>query len=835
MTFDVDEVLGRLTLQEKAGLTIGRGAWSVAPVERLGVPGLTMADGPHGVRKMAHLDDPEARGTLPATCFPTASLLGATWDPALVERVGAALGREARAAGVDVLLGPGVNIKRTPLCGRDFEYLSEDPLLAGAVGAAWIRGLQANGADACVKHFAANNQEHRRFSIDAIVDERALREIYLPAFRSAVAAGSATVMSAYNKVNGSYATEHPGLLTHLLRDEWGFDGAVISDWGAVNDRIASLAAGLDLQMPQDGGDRVTETVTAVREGRLDEAALDRGARAVLTLIERAGERRRMPAQPVDREAHHRLAREVAAAGTVLLRNEQVDGAALLPLLAGAAPPRRIALVGAFAGEPRFQGSGSSRVVPTRISTLRAELRAQLPDTVIRYLPGYRRHDDDDSPALRSAAAAEAALADLAIVVVGLPEYAETEGLDRSRLELPAPHDDLVRTVVRANPRTVVVVVSGSPVALPWREEVPAVIHAYLGGQAAGGAIADALTGAVDPGGRLAETFPISLMDNPVHAMPFGPRQVEYRESVFVGYRWYDTADVPVAYPFGHGLSYTTFEWSDARLSADRVSADDLLAGRLTATVTVTNTGERAGSDVVQVYAERTSPGVARPRRALAGFAKVHLEPGRSEPVTVEVAGSGFHHWDVARHAFVVEDGDWQVHLSTSARAVRSSHPVVTTGGVEPDGAPAWSAYRSLTPGHVFSRRAFEELLDADLPDNVADRPGEYTENTPLADLQGTVVGRRLRDLVAAAINRDGTVFALDPRDLAAEVVPRKTLMGGLTPAMVRVIVDALNGDWRGVGRDGVAVLREVGGRVRARVRGAYPTVDRPGPVVGRDD
>ena len=837
--FDVDDVLGRLTLEEKARLTVGRGAWTVPAIDRLAVPGLTLADGPHGVRKMANLDDPQARGTLPATCFPTASLLGATWDPELVERLGEALGREARAAGVDVLLGPGVNIKRTPLCGRNFEYLGEDPLLAGELGAAWVRGLHTGGADACVKHFAANNQEHRRHSVDAIVDERALREIYLPAFRAVVEAGSGAVMSAYNRVNGTYATEHPGLLTHLLRDEWGFDGAVVSDWGAVNDRVASLAAGMDLQMPQDGGDRVAETVTAVREGRLAQADLDRAARAVLALVLRAARRRRSLAPPVDHDAHHRLAREVAAAGTVLLRNEPVDGRPLLPLAAGTDAPRRIALVGAFAGEPRFQGSGSSRVVPTRISTLRAELGRLLPDTAIAYLPGYRRHDDEDRPALRAAAAAAAAEADLAVVVVGLPEYAETEGLDRDRLELPGPHDALVRAVVGANPRTVVVVIGGAPAALPWRAEVPAVVQAYLAGQAAGAALADVLTGAAEPGGRLAETFPVSLADNPVHAMPFGPRQVEYRESVFVGYRWYDTADVPVAYPFGHGLSYTTFDWSGAGLSTDRVSAEDLVAGRLTASVTVRNTGERAGSDVVQVYAERTDPGIPRPRRVLAGFAKVRLQPGGSQRLTIRLSAAAFRHWDLTRESFAVEDGRWQVHLASSVAAVRWSHPVVTTGGVDPDRSPVWDAYRSLGPDHEFSRPAFAELVGGDLPDNVADRPGELTVNTPLADVQHTVVGRRLRDLVAAALRResaaDGTVFAGDPGDLALEIVPRMMLQGGLTPAMVQGLVDLLNGDRRGAARHGAVVLRELGYALRTRVRSAYPRVDRRGRTVGRAD
>ena len=819
--FDIDAVLGELTLEEKAGLTIGHGAWTVAAVPRLGVPGLTMADGPHGVRKQARLDDGRARGTLPATCFPTASLLGATWDVEVDERVGAALGREARAADVDVLLGPGVNIKRTPLCGRNFEYLSEDPLLAGALASAAVRGLQANGADACVKHFAANNQEHRRFSIDAIVDERALREIYLPAFAAAVETGVAAVMSAYNRVNGTYASENAALLTQVLREEWGFAGAVVSDWGAVNDRIASLAAGMDLQMPQDGADRVAETVSAVRAGSLAEADLDRAARAVLTLIERAARRRSAPAVAVDTDAHHRLAREVAAAGTVLLRNEPVGERPLLPLLGGGTHPRRIALIGAFAGEPRFQGAGSSRTIPTRLSTLRAELADLLPDTVIRYSPGYRRHDDLDSPSLRRVAAAEASEADLAVVLVGLPEYAETEGGDRRDLALPATHDALVRAVVRANPRTVVVVVAGAPVALPWRDEVPALVQAYLGGQAGGGALADVLAGAAEPGGRLAETFPIALEDNPVHAVAFGPRQVEYRESVFVGYRWYDTADVPVAYPFGHGLSYTSFAWTHPQVGARTVTVDDVLSGGLEVAVTVTNTGPRAGSEVVQVYVERTDPGVFRPRRALAGFAKVHLGPGESERVTIRASGAGFHHWDVGRRRFVVENGSWQVHLASSASDVRSSHPVVTTGGAEPDRSSVCRGYRSLQAGHVFSRRAFEELLDEDLPPNVADRPGEFTANTPIADLLGTRAGRRLRDLVAVALrrdaSRDGTVFAGDPRELALEVVPRMALQGGLTPQMVATIVDVVNGDWRAGARDGGAVVRALAGPPRERL------------------
>lgn len=821
MSFDVDEVFRGLTVKEKAALTIGRGPWRVPPVARLGVPGLTFSDGPHGVRKAANLDDPKARGILPATCFPTGSLLGSTWDVPLVEQVGEALGAEARSMGVDVLLGPGVNIKRTPLCGRNFEYFSEDPLLSGALGAAWIRGVQSQGVAASVKHFAGNNQEHRRYSIDAIVDDRALREVYLPAFRAAVDAGAATVMTAYNRLRGTYATENPALLTHLLREEWGFEGAVVSDWGAVNDRVASIAAGLDLQMPEDGADRVAETVAAVRDGRLPEEALDRAARAVLTLIAQADDHRRAAREPVDLDAHHELGRVVGAAGAVLLRNEPVDGVPLLPI----APPEdgkplQIALVGAFASEPRSQGSGSSRVTPTRLSNLRDELRERLPDATVRSVPGYRRHDATDSAPLRQIAQREAADADLVIVVVGLPEYAETEGLDRKDLELPAPHDALVRACVRANPRTVVVVVSGSPAALPWREEVPAVLQAYLGGQAGGAAIADVLIGAGDPGGRLAETFPIALSDNPVHSMPFGPRQTEYRESIFVGYRWYATAETPVAYPFGHGLSYTTFEWTDARLSVEELTADDLFGGRLSVSVTVTNTGARAGSDVVQVYVERTDPGIFRARRVLAGFAKVHLEPGESQRVSVDVSSSGFHHWDVRRRDLVIEEGAYEAHVAASVDDLRATLGLRVTEGFEPDCTDSCRAYRSLHPAHVFSRRAFEELLDEDLPDNVADRPGEYTENTPIADMQSGVFGRRLRELVATAVNRrgvDGTDFLGDTEDLAMELIPRLTLQEGLTPEMVSTLVDAANGDWKRAMRDGRDAVKALAGTPRQRL------------------
>lgn len=732
-TAGTEQPVAAMTLAEKAALCAGRDFWSLYGVPRLGVPGILVADGPYGLRKERSTGEVQLGDSVPATCFPTSVVLASTWDPELVEEVGRALGAEARAEGVSVLLGPGVNIKRTPLCGRNFEYYSEDPLLAGRMGAAWIRGVQSRGVGASLKHFAANNQEERRFSIDALVDERALREVYLAAFEHAVTGGAPwTVMCAYNRVNGVYAAEHEWLLTRVLRDEWGFDGVVVSDWGAVNDRVAGLAAGLDVEMPGFGGHHDQLIIAAVGSGRLPAAALDRTAGRVLTLIERTAQAR-TGEHGYDRDAHHALAGRVAAEGTVLLKNES----GLLPL----APGGRVAVLGAFAKEPRFQGAGSAHINPHRLDDAYTSLAAH---AEVVYAPGYPRQSAETDPALLAEAVEAARGADVALVFVGLTESYETEGLDRTHLRLPAGHDALVQAVAAVNPRTVVVLSNGAPVELPWHAEVPAIVEAYLGGQAGGGAVADVLFGLAEPGGRLAETFPHRWADNPVHALATGPRQAEYRESVFVGYRWYDTAGADVLYPFGHGLSYTTFAYSGLTVTgADPVEV----------AVTVTNTGDRAGSEVVQVYVHDTAGAASRPTQELKGFAKVRLAPGESRTVTVHLDRRAFAWYDAEGARWAVTPGRYEIRVGASSRDLRATAHVEVAG----DG-PAAPAYPVPASGQEWSREQFAAVYGRPLPDNTADAPGAFTLNTPLNDMRSSLAAR----LLQAAARRQARNFVKDP-------------------------------------------------------------------------
>jgi beta-glucosidase len=773
---------GDLTEAEKVRLTAGSDYSRSRGVPRLGVPAILLVDGPHGVRRQLRTKQYQA-GSRPATCFPTASALAATWDVALIEQVGIALGEEARSEGVSVLLGPGANIKRTPLCGRNFEYFSEDPYLSSRLAAAWIRGVQSTGVGASLKHFAANNIEARRFSVESLVDERALREIYLASFEYAVrSAQPATVMAAYNQLNGRFCADNPTLLTAVLREEWGFEGAVVSDWGATNGRATSIASGLDLSMPGLDGADDREVVAALRGGRLPAAALDRAANAILRLIART-EAARTPGHTYDIEKHHELARRAAAAGTVLLRNED----RVLPLPEGAT----VAVLGAFAKTPRYQGAGSSGLTPHRIDNAYDALVATLGPDRVRYADGYRRDAGSDvEHALIAQARVAAEGADAALVFVGLPERDEVEGLDRTSLDLPPAHDALVEAVAARHPRVIVVVQAGAPVVMPWREKVAAVVYAYLGGQAGGGAIVDVLCGRSEPGGRLAETFPVRLADNPVHALPFGPRQTEYRESVYVGYRWYDTADVDVAYPFGHGLSYTTLEWSEA--TADVVGTD------VDVSVTVTNTGDRAGSEVVQVYVRDLVSTVFRPRHELKGFVKLHLGPRESQRVTVRLDRRAFAFWDVIRHDWTVEPGEFEIRIGASSRDIRAAVTVTIDGpeiaGLEP-GPPS---YHDVTRTTTFTRDAFAALYGRSLPDNVPDQRGAYTVNTPIADMTHPVARGLLRFL------RWGARLAVraDPRSPARLLVdsfiddatPRMlpTMLGGLGIRAGRALVRVVN-------------------------------------------
>ncbi len=649
--------LDALTLEEKAALCTGDTAWTTTPVDRVGLPSIRVADGPHGVRRIPN-SSAMSFGAFNATCFPTAVSLAATWNVDLARAVGQAIGDEAIALGVDIVLGPGVNMKRSPLCGRNFEYFSEDPVLAGDLAAAWIDGVQGRGVGTSLKHFAVNNQETRRMTASAEVGERALREIYLPAFETAVRRSQPwTVMCAYNRINGTYGSEHEDLLTRILRDEWGFDGLVMSDWGAVHDRVAALEAGLELEMPGPRPRRSAALVEAVRASRLDEAVLDEAVRRILRVVALA------QATPKDGkfdiDAHHALARRVAAEGIVLLHN---DG--ILPLADGGT----VAVIGRAAVEPRYQGGGSSQITPTRVDLPLGELAGVAPASRFTYAEGYPE-DDAARPELIDEAVALASASDVALVFVSMPPFKETEGRDRSDLDLSAQQVRLIEAVCEAQPRTVVVVSSGSSVRMvPWADKAAAIVETYLAGQATGGAVADVLYGVVNPSGRLAETFPLALEDTPAYLnFPGEFDTVRYGEGIFIGYRWYEARKRPVQFPFGHGLSYTSFTYGPLDLSASGIGPIDNLVVR----VPVTNTGDRAGSEVVQLYVHHRAPSVARPPKELKAFAKAHLEPGETRVVELSIDRRAFAYWNEQRHEWSVEPGVCDVLVGASSADIRS--------------------------------------------------------------------------------------------------------------------------------------------------------------------
>jgi len=670
----VKELLSQMTLEEKVALTVGSGFWTTHAVPRLGVPAIVMTDGPTGVRRAR----PNARNPLgedlPATCFPTLSTLAATWDVELVREVGAAIGAECQALDVQLLLAPGVNMKRSPLCGRNFEYFSEDPVLAGELAAAYVQGVQSQGVGATVKHYAVNNQEHERFTVSAEVDERPLREIYLAVFERVVKkARPWAVMAAYNQVNGVPACEHHELLTQILRKEWGFDGLVVSDWGAVTRRDRSLAAGLDLQMPGPDDDFDAELVRMVREGRLPEAVVDEAAGRVLSLVLRAAANRRSGAT-LDEERHHQLARRAAAEAIVLLKNE----GALLPIRADQI--RTLAVVGRFAWEPRFQGGGSSHVNATRVDCAYDELRKLLPERVaLRYAPGYPAEDALDEALLAEAVEA-ARSADMAVLFVGLPDAYESEGYDRTHIDLPPAHNQLIHAVCRAQPRTAVVLANGAPVAMPWLDLPAAILEAGLGGQAGGGAVADVLLGRVNPSGRLAETYPVCLEQTPAYLnWPGENGRVRYGEGLFIGYRYYEKKKEKPLFPFGYGLSYTTFAYTGIALSTEEITDQD----DLVVTVTLRNTGNRAGKEVVQLYVRDIESTRVRPVKELKAFAKVALEPGQEKQVRFTLTGRDLATWCPERHDWCVESGAFEILVGPSSAETPLRAVVTVTSTAAP--------------------------------------------------------------------------------------------------------------------------------------------------------
>jgi beta-glucosidase len=656
MNQKIKSIIAQMTLEEKAALCTGASAWTTTPIEHLGVPELVCSDGPHGVRRQENVNELGAK-SLPATCFPTASCLASSWDLDLIAQMGKALAEECIALNVDLVLGPGANMKRSPLGGRNFEYFAEDPFLAGELAASFINGVQSQGVGTSLKHFAGNNQEFQRFSISAEIDGRTLREIYLPAFEKAVKKGKPwSVMCSYNKLNGTFASEHNYLLTQILKDEWGFEGLVVSDWGAVRDRVAALKGGLDWEMPGPQDRRVKAVVEAVRAGELDEAVLNEAVRRILRIVFKAKETPK--GGTFDVNAHHELARKIATEGMVLLKNN-----GLLPLR----DQQHIAVIGHAAEEAHFQGGGSSYINPTRVAVPFTELKAQAGNAEFVYAEGYPS-DNSYRPEMIAHAVEMAEGADVAILYIALPSFKESEGYDRKDLDLTAQQVALIKAVSKIQPNTVVVLNNGSPVAVDeWIDDVAAVLEAYMMGQAGGAAVADVLFGRVNPSGKLAETFPHKLSDTPAFlSWPGNAGVVRYGEGLYIGYRYYDTRQISVKFPFGFGLSYTTFAYSNLKLSANSFTDVD----GLTVSLDVTNTGSMAGKEVVQIYVHDHKSELDRPVKELKGFAKVELQPGETKTVKVELDFRAFAYYHPEYKQWITEDGQFDVIAAASATDIR---------------------------------------------------------------------------------------------------------------------------------------------------------------------
>lgn len=672
MVPNIQEIIAQMTLEEKAGLCSGLDFWQTKAVERLGIPSIMMTDGPHGLRKQkAGNDHLGIFDSVPSTCFPAGAGMACSWDRELIKQVGAAIGEECQAEDVSILLGPGANIKRSPLCGRNFEYFSEDPYLSSEMAIGHIEGVQSQGVGTSLKHFAANNQEHRRMSVDAIVDERTLREIYLASFESVVKKAQPwTVMCSYNQVNGEYASENPYLLTDILKEEWGHEGFVVSDWGAVNERAKGLAAGLELEMPSSNGAGDQKIIDAVQSGTLSEAALDRAVGRLLSIIFKAVENDKENAS-YDPEAHHQLARVAARESMVLLKNE--DG--LLPLKREGS----YAVIGDFARNPRYQGGGSSHIKPTRLDDIYYSLLEEAGSYAkLSYSQGYVSDSDEPSLELIGQAIEAASQADTAIVFVGLPERYESEGYDRTHLRIPESQIRLIEAVADVQPNTVVVLSNGSAIEMPWISNVKAVLEGYLGGQALGGAISDLLFGNVSPSGKLAETFPLQLEHNPSYLnFPGEGDTVEYKEGLFVGYRYYDAKRISPLFPFGYGLSYTTFAYSDLSVSSHSLKDTDTLQ----VSVKVTNTGAMQGKEVVQLYVKDVLSNVVRPEKELKGFAKVDLQPGETKQVSFTLDSRAFAYYNVKLKDWHVETGEFEILVGASSQEILLVESVVVESTV----------------------------------------------------------------------------------------------------------------------------------------------------------
>ncbi len=744
-----EELISKMTLEEKASLMSGANFWNTKAVVRLGIPGMMLTDGPHGLRKQGgKADHLGLNKSVPATCYPSAAGLANTWDEALIGKMGAHLGLEAASEGVSVLLGPGVNIKRSPLCGRNFEYFSEDPYLSGKMAAALIRGIQSNGISACVKHYAANSQELRRMTNDSVMDERTLREIYLPAFEMAVKEGGVRcLMTSYNKVNGTYAHENNHLLREILYGEWGYEGVVVSDWGGNNDRVESVKAGGTLEMPSTNGQTDRHIVKAVREGRLEEAVLDEQVDRLLELV--LSTRPHITGKTYDKAAHHALAGEIAEKCAVLLKNED----SILPLK----KELRIAVIGDFAKHPRYQGAGSSKINPTKLENGLDALKA-IGANVTGYAPGFRRGGKADPMLIRQACNL-AKEAEVTLLWLGLDEGGEAEGVDRENMKLPENQIALLNALAQVNPNMVVVLSCGCSVEMDWDDKAKAVIHGYLGGQAGAIAMARLLTGGANPSGKLSETVPMCY--EAVSSAPYYPGMEatsEYREGLYVGYRYFDSSGKAVRYPFGHGLSYTAFEYSHIEASEESVR------------FRIRNIGARAGEEIAQLYIHADTAGMFRPEQELKGFAKVSLNPGEEKEVSIPLTDRSFAVWSIEENNWVIEPGVYELRIGASSRDIRLRARVEKTGAavINPYQGEVFAPYYEAAVQDV-SDDSFRALLGREIPNAFWNRSAPMGFNDTISQgeyLRGGL-GKVIYSLISLARN---VLIAVEQKEMANNVM-----------------------------------------------------------------
>ena len=778
------ELVAQMTLVEKASLCSGKNFWESKAVERLGVRSFMLTDGPHGLRKQAGAADHLGlNASVPATCFPPAAATACSFDRALLREVGQAMGEECRAEEVGIILGPAANIKRSPLCGRNFEYFSEDPLVTGESAAGLIEGIQSQNVGACMKHYLANNQEKARVSSSSVVDERALREIYLAGFEKAVKEAQPwTLMCSYNQINGVYASDNKRLMTDVTRGEWGFQGAIMTDWGAMNDRVEAIKAGLDLEMPGpcDGNDE--KIVQAVREGRLDEMLVDTCAARMVELALRVAQNTKTA---YDQAAHHELAGRAARESAVLLRR----GSAL-PLKKGA----KLVVIGDFARHPRYQGAGSSKISPTQLTSLCNALDER--GIKYKYAHGFEAEGGVDE-ALITQAVQTARGADAAVVMLGLPDSFESEGFDRAHMDLPENQNRLMAELVKTGTPIIVVLSTGGAVLLPWREQVDSILLMYLGGQNSGSAAADLLLGKANPCGKLAETWPLALEDTPCHGFFGNGGNVEYRESIYVGYRYYDKARKEVAYPFGHGLSYTDFEYTGLTLSHTELGEED----ELTVRVTVKNPDALAGKEVVQLYVAPPADGMFRPVRELRAYAKVELAPGESKAVELTLGRRDFAYYDAKADDWRVDSGTYTVEIGSSSRDIRLTQ-AVKVQGMAPNTVlnEKVPSYRDPAKQWPVSKEQFEIVLGHPVPPERSLRP--FTTNSTLGEIQTTFVGRFFVKQVKANMAKtmgggEGMEeFAKIIDAMLADMPLRQLAMlsgGAMTPTVMDGLVEMMNG------------------------------------------